>query len=139
MKKHAALLHNAPRGGPGLESDAVLSSRVQSFNLQNSMAGAAEDMSLQNPPKTYGTSVLPMAAASHSQPDLSGTAGFGTRVDSMTRWMTPRRTITIELEEGKRVGRSCFPFLVPPFKCCTRTNMCQPVSASCCRVNFGSS
>ncbi|KAH7267174.1 uncharacterized protein BKA55DRAFT_589631 [Fusarium redolens] len=102
MKKHAALFHNAPRGGPGLESDAVLSSRVQSFNLQNSMAGAAEDMSLQNPPKTYGTSVLPMAAASHSQPDLSGTAGFGTRVDSMTRWMAPRRTIAIELEEGKR-------------------------------------
>ncbi|SCV25907.1 uncharacterized protein FFB14_00799 [Fusarium fujikuroi] len=43
-----------------------------------------------------------MAVASHSQPDLSGTAGFGTRVDSMTRWMTPRRTTTTQLEEGKR-------------------------------------
>ncbi|KAF5687948.1 hypothetical protein FCIRC_2147 [Fusarium circinatum] len=50
----------------------------------------------------YETSFLPIAAASHSQPDLSGTAGFGARVDSMTRWMTPRRTTTIELEEGIR-------------------------------------
>ncbi|KAG7419058.1 hypothetical protein Forpe1208_v002751 [Fusarium oxysporum f. sp. rapae] len=82
IKKHPALLHNTTRGGPGPERDTVLPSR--------------------NPPKTYGTSLLPMAAASHSQPDLPGTAGFGTRVDSMTRWMTSRRTTTIELEEGKR-------------------------------------
>ncbi|EXL86102.1 hypothetical protein FOPG_02293 [Fusarium oxysporum f. sp. conglutinans race 2 54008] len=102
IKKHPALLHNTTRGGPGSESNDVLSSRVQSFNLQNSMTGVTEDVSLQNPPKTYGTSLLPMAAASHSQPDLSGTAGFGSRVDSMTRWMTPRRTTTIELEEGGR-------------------------------------
>ncbi|EXL95126.1 hypothetical protein NOF04DRAFT_10730 [Fusarium oxysporum II5] len=102
IKKRPALLHNTTRGGPGPESNDVLSSRVQSFNLQNSMTGVTEDVSLQNPPKTYGTSLLPMAAASHSQPDLSGTAGFGTRVDSMTRWMTPRRTTTIELEEGGR-------------------------------------
>ncbi|KAL5599851.1 hypothetical protein FOVSG1_007663 [Fusarium oxysporum f. sp. vasinfectum] len=102
IKKHPALLHNTTRGGPGPESNDVLSSRVQSFNLQNRMTGVTEDVSLQNPPKTYGTSLLPMAAASHSQPDLSGTAGFGTRVDSMTRWMTPRRTTTIELEEGGR-------------------------------------
>ncbi|KAI1030871.1 hypothetical protein LB503_012373 [Fusarium chuoi] len=41
-----------------------------------------------------------MAIASHSQPDLSGTDGFGSRVDSMTRWMTLRRTTTTQLEEG---------------------------------------
>ncbi|KAH7172298.1 hypothetical protein DER46DRAFT_623055 [Fusarium sp. MPI-SDFR-AT-0072] len=90
IKKHPALLHNTTRGGPGPERDT------------NSMRGVTEDVPMQNPPKTYGTSLLPMAAASHSQPDLPGTAGFGTRVDSMTRWMTSRRTTTIELEEGKR-------------------------------------
>ncbi|KAF5978393.1 hypothetical protein FCOIX_5906 [Fusarium coicis] len=101
-KKHPALLHNTTRGGPGPERNGVLSSRAKSFNLQNSMMGVTEEFSMQSPRKTYETSLLPMVAASHSQPDLSGTAGLGTSVDSMTRWMTPRRMTTIELEEGKR-------------------------------------
>ncbi|KAF5693272.1 hypothetical protein FDENT_2144 [Fusarium denticulatum] len=108
IKKHPALLHNTPRGGLGPERNGVLPSRVQSFNLRNSMMGVTEEFSMQNPHKTFETSLLPMAAASHSQPDLSGTAGFGTRVDSMTRWMTPRRMTTIELEEGKRASCSYF-------------------------------
>ncbi|KAF5549216.1 hypothetical protein FPHYL_9703 [Fusarium phyllophilum] len=103
IKKHPALLHDTTRGGLGPGRNGVLSSRAQSFNLQNSMMGVTEEFSLQPPPpKTYETSLLPMAAASHSQPDLSGTVGFGTRVDSLTRWMTPRRTTTTELEEGQR-------------------------------------
>ncbi|KAF5696472.1 hypothetical protein FGLOB1_13493 [Fusarium globosum] len=97
IKKHPASLHNTVRGGSGTDRNCVLSSRVQSFNLQNSMMGVTEGFSLQN-------TSLPMAVASYSQPDLSGTAGFGTRVDSMTKWMTPRRTTTTQLEEGKRTN-----------------------------------
>lgn len=82
--------------------------QVCKVSLYSFMMGVTEGFSLQPPSQTCETSSLPMAVASHSQPDLSGTAGFGTGVDSMTRWMTPRRTTTTQLEEGKRVSCSCF-------------------------------
>ncbi|KAL4726517.1 hypothetical protein ACLX1H_007199 [Fusarium chlamydosporum] len=80
-----------------LEGSAASSSRVLPQGSQRNAAGVAEG----ELPKSFGNSLMPMASASYSQPDLSGNAGFGTRVDSMTRWMTPRRTNTLEIEEGK--------------------------------------
>ncbi|KAF4970199.1 hypothetical protein FSARC_2716 [Fusarium sarcochroum] len=104
MKKHPASLPNATRGFPTLDGYATTSSRVSSFGLQNSLTGIEEGKILKDPPNTHQNSVMSTLAASHSQPDLSGNAGVGTRVDSMTRWMTPRRTNTLELEEGQSVS-----------------------------------
>jgi hypothetical protein len=80
--------------------------------LSQSRTGIVEERPYNDSTSAYGNSLMPLAAASYSQPDLSGNAGFGTRVDSMTRWMTPRRANTMELEEGKRVS---FPVTIYPF------------------------
>ncbi|KAM0412514.1 hypothetical protein ACHAPD_009177 [Fusarium lateritium] len=93
MKKHPASIHVPP----SLEGSAASSSRAMSQGTQRNLTNIAEG----GPSKTYGNSLMPMASASYSQPDLSSNAGFGSRVDSMTRWMTPRRTNTLEIEEGK--------------------------------------
>ncbi|KAF0644226.1 hypothetical protein FPSE5266_04797 [Fusarium pseudograminearum] len=91
----------------GILEGVASSSRALSQGTQRNLTSIAEG----GPPKTYGNSIMPMASASYSQPDLSGNAGFGSRVDSMTRWMTPRRTNTLEIEEGKTVS---FPLPAQP-------------------------
>ncbi|KAL6924867.1 hypothetical protein FSHL1_002115 [Fusarium sambucinum] len=93
IKKHPASVHVLP----SIEGSAASSSRAMSQGTQRNLTNIAEG----GPPKTYGNSLMPMASASYSQPDLSSNAGFGSRVDSMTRWMTPRRTNTLDIEEGK--------------------------------------
>ncbi|KAM0364763.1 hypothetical protein ACHAPK_010355, partial [Fusarium culmorum] len=92
IKKQPASIHVPP-----VLEGVASSSRALSQGTQRNLTSIAEG----SPPKTYGNSIMPMASASYSQPDLSGNAGFGSRVDSMTRWMTPRRTNTLDIEEGK--------------------------------------
>ncbi|CAG1971364.1 unnamed protein product [Fusarium graminearum] len=92
IKKQLASIHVPP-----VLEGVASSSRALSQGTQRNLTSIAEG----SPPKTYGNSIMPMASASYSQPDLSGNAGFGSRVDSMTRWMTPRRTNTLDIEEGK--------------------------------------
>jgi hypothetical protein len=106
IKKQPASIHNPPV----LEGSAASSSRALSQGTQRNLTNIAEG----GLPKTYGNSLMPMASASYSQPDLSGNAGFGSRVDSMTRWMAPRRTNTLEIEEGKIVS---FPLLTNGVSC----------------------
>ncbi|RGP62734.1 hypothetical protein FLONG3_10137 [Fusarium longipes] len=95
IKKQPVSIHNPPV----LEGATASSSRGLSQGAQRNLTNIAEG----DTPKVYGNSLMPMASASYSQPDLSGNAGFGSRVDSMTRWMTPRRTNTLEIEEGKKM------------------------------------
>lgn len=97
---------------PALEGYAPSSSQKMTPGLSQSRTGTVDERSLNDSTCAYENSLLPLAAASYSQPDLSGNAGFGTRVDSMTRWMVPRRANTMELEEGKKVS---FPVPVHTF------------------------
>lgn len=89
---------------PTLEGYAPSSSQEMTSGLSQSRTRIVDERSFNDSTCAYGNSLLPLAAASYSQPDLSGNAGFGTRVDSRTRWMTPRRANTMELEEGKKVS-----------------------------------
>ncbi|KAF5628624.1 uncharacterized protein FTJAE_8795 [Fusarium tjaetaba] len=58
IKRNPALLHNTTRGGLGPERNGVLPRRVQSFNLQNSMMGVTEELSMQSPHKTYENLII---------------------------------------------------------------------------------
>lgn len=83
-----------------MEGSAALPKRVLLQRTQGNQTGILHG----DIPESRGNSLMPMASASYSQPDLSGNGGFGTRVDSMTRWMALRRTNTLEIEEGKIVS-----------------------------------
>ncbi|RBR06937.1 uncharacterized protein FIESC28_10880 [Fusarium coffeatum] len=93
IKKQPASVQSPPL----MEDSAALPNRGLLQRTQGKQTGIIHgDM-----PESCGNSLMPMASASYSQPDLSGNGGFGTRVDSMTRWMALRRTNTLEIEEGK--------------------------------------
>ncbi|KAH7251982.1 hypothetical protein BKA59DRAFT_525338 [Fusarium tricinctum] len=102
VKKHPVSMPNTARRVPALEGYAPSSSQEMTSELSQSRTGIVDERSFNDSTSVYGNPLLPLAAASYSQPDLTGNPGFGTRVDSMTRWMTPRRANTMELEEGKK-------------------------------------
>ena len=65
-----------------LEGSAASSNRVLPQGSQRNAAGVAEG----ERPKSFGNSLMPMASASYSQPDLSGNAGFASMLNFSKYW-----------------------------------------------------